>query len=139
MTQRFRRTGAALGAAALLATVGLQHVTTTVALASTNWIMNDNLTGGRLGVIRNRNAPPARYDALLPNNQYTDRNLRWNTAGGWYTGPGYCTRQWRLDSPDGTLYRQWPNLGPGRHLIGTTTSYQVSMYRATDSNCADDS
>ncbi|MEU4425955.1 hypothetical protein AB0F81_35500 [Actinoplanes sp. NPDC024001] len=139
MKDRIRRTAAVLGAGALLSTAGVQQITAQAAHAApyTNYIHNDSATGGRLGIIINRNST-ANYDALLPDVQNTYDYFNLRTVAGWYTGPGYCSRQWRKDFPNSPFYRQWPNLGPGRHLIGSTTTYIVSTYPAQDSNCAND-
>ena len=110
--------------------------------AATNFIINDSPLGLEIGVIEKRDGDYqfGNYDWRLPEGQSTDLWLvtRWSTTAGWYTGPGYCTKQWRSENMGSTWTRQKPNLGPGQHFIGATTSYDVYAYRAYDSNCADD-
>jgi hypothetical protein len=82
---------------------------------------------------------PGKYDYVLPKNEMTHSRYGWDTSGGWYTGPGYCTYQLRSDDHGATFKLQSPDLGPGLHLIGSTTSYAVRSYRSPydDGSCVD--
>ncbi|WP_433309891.1 hypothetical protein ACQP0U_21480 [Micromonospora sp. CA-269861] len=96
-------------------------------VAAGNYI--GNFWGGGLGVIRVRdgNYTYGTHDAVLPSGKWTDLDLGWSNAAGWYTGAGHCTVQWRSDG-GGPWYRQLPDLGPGQHFIGQQTSYFVDVY-----------
>ncbi|MFE9191902.1 hypothetical protein ACFYL6_20050 [Micromonospora sp. NPDC007208] len=96
-------------------------------LAAGNYI--GNAWGGGLGVIHVRDGKYTHgtYDAVLPFNQWTDEWFGWANAAGWYTGANHCTSQIRSDG-GGPWYQQLPDLGPGQHFIGLSTSYVVSVY-----------
>jgi hypothetical protein len=99
-------------------------------ITATNAIGNQSSIG--LGVIHVRDGSYARgeYDAVLGAGQWTDLAFGWSSTAGWYTGPGYCTAQWRSDTGIGGPYhRQLPDLGAGQHFIGGATSYIVVAYR----------
>ena len=116
----------ALGAAVLLlAGAG----TPAPAVVITNSIRNVGTVG--LGVIhvRDGNYVHGQYDSVLGEGRDSFFSFGWTTTAGWYTGPGYCTRQWRSDHPGEVYRRQLPDLGPGQHFIGSQTSYQVEAYR----------
>lgn len=89
-------------------------------------------TGYGLGVIHIQDGAYTygNYDAILPPQSWSDVQFMWITTAGWYTGPGYCTRQWR--STDGQTWTpQYPDLGPGQHFIGLSTYYRVEAYQGT--------
>lgn len=96
--------------------------------ASTNYIFNETSNLG-IGVIHQKDGSYTHgtYDAVLQPNGSTDLNFGWTTTAGWYTGPGYCTAQWR-SSDEVNFVRQTPDLGAGQHFIGASTSYIVLMY-----------
>jgi photosystem II stability/assembly factor-like uncharacterized protein len=98
----------------------------------TNYIANpgDNLWSGGLGVIHVKDGSYTygNYDALLPTGTDTYDYFGWSTTSGWYTGPGYCTIQFRSDDGGSTWTRQVPDLGSGQHFIGGGTSYLVYPY-----------
>jgi hypothetical protein len=96
---------------------------TALAATTTNYIYNDSDIG--LGVIHVRDGSYTHgtYDVVLAPGTFTP----WTSTAGWYTGPGYCTEQYRSD--DGAPWtRQYPDLGPGQHFIGAHTSYIVYAY-----------
>ncbi|MEU8821752.1 hypothetical protein [Actinoplanes sp. NPDC048796] len=70
---------------------------------------------------------PGKYDERLQPDQWSHKAFGWNTTGGWYTGPGYCTAQQRSDDR-GRTWQDQPDLGPGVHLIGPTTIYAIYAY-----------
>ena len=98
----------------------------------TNFIANpgDSAWSGNLGVIHLKDGSYTHgtYDALLPIGDDTYDYFGWSTTSGWYTGPGYCTIQFRSDDGGSTWTRQVPDLGPGQHFIGGGTSYLVYPY-----------
>jgi hypothetical protein len=100
---------------------------TAVAAATRNFIVNASAIV--LGVIHVRDGSyrHGTYDSILPAEKSTDVYLGWPGAAGWYTGPGYCTAQWRSDN-GGPWSRQVPDLGSGQHFIGAHTSYIVKAY-----------
>ena len=101
-------------------------------LPYTNYIFNKSADNIGLGVIhvRDGNYTLGTHDAVLPWGTFSDWQFGWTTTAGWYTGPGYCTQQWRLDnSGTGPRTRQLPDLGPGQHFIGAHTVYEVRAYR----------
>ncbi len=71
---------------------------------------------------------PGKYDERLQPQMWSHSQFGWNTTGGWYTGPGYCTAQMRSDDHGKTWRDQLPDLGPGVHLIGPNTSYALYAY-----------
>ncbi|BCY09035.1 hypothetical protein [Actinoplanes sp. L3-i22] len=77
------------------------------------------------------------YDQVLPVGYYSYQRFGWNTTGGWYTGSGWCTWQLRSDDRGKNWSYQKPDLGPGRHAIGRTTSYIIASYRQFDGKCSD--
>jgi len=103
------------------------------AMAPTNWIQNTTPNATRLGVIhvRDGNYTYGTHDATLPSGSWSDLEFGWATTAGWYTGPGYCTRQFRSAEPFAMFTRQLPDLGPGQHFIGAHTFYKVEAYRAS--------
>ncbi len=105
----------------------------------TNLIINapnnsSNISSIRLGVIRVRRSDYSyrlgNYDELLSSANNTYNQFGWRTTAGWYTGPGYCTQQWRSDDGGHTWIHQLPDLGPGQHYIGPNTWYWVEPYQA---------
>jgi hypothetical protein len=68
-------------------------------------------------------------DAVLPSDEWTDQAFGWADATGWCTGPGYRTEQRRSDDGGATWYPQTPDLGPGRHFIGSGADCRVRMCR----------
>ncbi len=101
------------------------------AVAATNAIANQSSIGIGVIHVRDGNYSHGNYDVVLPRGQWTDLAFGWASTAGWYTGPGYCTQQWRSDSIIGSYVRQLPDLGPGQHFIGSHTSYIVIAYRGT--------
>ncbi|GIF13572.1 hypothetical protein FHX34_105695 [Actinoplanes teichomyceticus] len=96
---------------------------------ATNTIGNASAIGiGVIGAKDGNYNVPNKYDYVLPVNMYTHDRFGWNTTGGFYTGPNYCTWQLRSDDHGVTWYRQYPDLGSGVHLIGANTSYIVTSY-----------
>ncbi|WP_229068662.1 hypothetical protein [Actinoplanes sp. DH11] len=99
------------------------------ALAPTNYVYNG--WHGAIGVIRKKRADgqyqEGWYDRKLPAYRFSDTYFAWGTTGGWFTGQGYCTVQYRSDN-GGLSYRQSPDLGAGQHFIGATTTYFVYPY-----------
>lgn len=103
---------------------------TAMAATATNYIRNKTTGVFGLGVIHVRDGSYTHgtYDAVLPSGTYTDLYFGWTTTAGWYTGPGYCTYQYRNDDGGSVFTRQLPDLGPGQHFIGSNTSYLVYVY-----------
>jgi hypothetical protein len=105
-------------------------------VTSTNFIQNSAALGftGGLGVIHvyrgaGSNYAHGLYDAVLPASYYSDVYFGWTTTSGWYTGPGYCTVQYRADRiSEHQWVRQSPDLGSGQHFIGGGTYYIVEPY-----------
>jgi hypothetical protein len=97
---------------------------------ATNVIINESDGGLGLGVIHehDNNYVFGKYDAVLPINQSTANAFGWITTAGWYTGPGFCTRQFRSDTGSNPFTRQSPDLPAGQHFIGAHTSYVVEAY-----------
>ncbi|WP_163568784.1 right-handed parallel beta-helix repeat-containing protein [Fodinicola feengrottensis] len=93
--------------------------------SATNTIING--TTINIGVIHVKDGSYAhgQYDVALPPDDDTAGNLGWSTTAGWYTGPGYCTVQYRWDANYPIWRVQKPDLGPGQHFIGPDTSYQI--------------
>jgi hypothetical protein len=102
---------------------------TTMAATASNFVANGT-AGVGLGVIHVRDGSYTHgtYDAVLPPNTYTSGYFGWTSTAGWYTGPGYCTYQYRNDDGGSIFTRQYPDLGPGQHFIGSHTSYLVYAY-----------
>jgi hypothetical protein len=95
--------------------------------ASTNYIFNNSTIG--IGVIHLHDGSYTHgtYDVILQPGGSSDLDFGWATTAGWYTGPGYCTEQWR-SSDEVNFVRQTPDLGSGQHFIGASTSYIVLAY-----------
>jgi hypothetical protein len=94
----------------------------------TNTVFNVSDIG--IGVIGKKDGVynvPGKYDYVLPVDMMSYSRFGWNTTGGWYNGPGYCSAQLRSDD-HGVTWRSQDDLGPGVHLIGATTSYAVWAY-----------
>jgi hypothetical protein len=102
---------------------------TAMAATATNYIANGT-AGVGLGVIHVRDGSYTHgtHDAVLPPNTYTSGYFGWTTTAGWYTGPGYCTYQYRNDDGGSIFTRQYPDIGPGQHFIGPHTRYLVYAY-----------
>jgi hypothetical protein len=115
--------------AAVLAVAAVAVPAPAEALTVTNFIQNTSTIN--LGVIHVADGHYAHgnYDALLTPGRNTYVSFLWTTTAGWYTGPGYCTRQWRSDTPNAPFRRQLPDLPAGLHVIGSNTAYQVQAYR----------
>jgi hypothetical protein len=98
-----------------------------VAATTRNFIWNVSDIGIGVIHVRDGSYQHGTYDSILPSGAFTDQYLGWPGTGGWYTGPGYCTQQWRAE--DGVNFSpQLPDLGPGQHFIGAHTSYIVNAY-----------
>jgi hypothetical protein len=102
-----------------------------MAATASNYIGNGTGGGFGLGVIHVRDGSYTHgtYDAVLPSGAYTDLYFGWTSTAGWYTGPGYCTYQYRNDDGGSIFTRQLPDLGPGQHFIGSNTRYLVYVYQ----------
>jgi hypothetical protein len=109
-------------AAAQSARAGAPHLA-----ASTNYIFNDSSIGIGTIHVQDGSYTHGTYDAILQPGGSTDLDFGWATTAGWYTGPGYCTEQWR-SSDEVNFVRQTPDLGSGQHFIGASTSYIVLAY-----------
>jgi len=94
----------------------------------TNFIWNNSGIGRGVIHVKDGNYADGLYDAVLEAQGATDANYGWTTVAGWYTGPGYCTEQWRSDPNTQGWNRQLPDLGSCQHFIGATTSYEAVLY-----------
>jgi hypothetical protein len=128
------RVTAVLAAAVLTIGVGdaaLRPVPAQAADGHVNFILNDPQSQVAVGVIhlKDYNYGHGTYDVTIAANISTF-DVGWQETAGWYTGPNYCTQQYRSDF-GGPFHRQEPDLGPGIHYIGPDTSYDIYVYRGT--------
>ena len=102
--------------------------------ASTHGSITNASSGISIGVVHQYDGSYGHgtYDVLLKPGHDTFHDFGWQSAGGFYIGPGYCAQLWYINVETGKWERGGPDTGPGLEQLSDNATWKVVAYRG---NC----